>query len=100
VNISGEEVTVGDKDLKKEKPKHGYLPFGFKEEDKPEGLRLKEYKIDYKRFYPQNLLDTAGKPISHLSQIFGKVVTKKGGQPPFSQILNFSVPAFGIRHSW
>ena len=47
VDIFGDEVVVGDTDLKKEKTKNSYLPFGFKEQDKPEGMRLREHKMDY-----------------------------------------------------
>jgi hypothetical protein len=47
VDNSGDEVTVGDEDLKRETTKAGYLPFGFTEEAKPVDLSLKQYNIDY-----------------------------------------------------
>jgi hypothetical protein len=47
VDTSGDEVAVGDEDLKRETTKAGYLPFGFIAETKPAGLRLKQYNIDY-----------------------------------------------------
>jgi len=47
VDTSGDEVTVGDEDLKRETTKAGYLPFGFTEEAKPVDLSLKQYNIDY-----------------------------------------------------
>ena len=47
VDTSGDEVIVGDEDLKRETTKAGYLPFGFIEETKPADLSLKQYNIDY-----------------------------------------------------
>jgi hypothetical protein len=47
VDTSGDVVTVGDEDLKRETTKAGYLPFGFVEETKPVDLSVKQYNIDY-----------------------------------------------------
>lgn len=47
VDTSGDEVTVGDEDLKRETTKAGYLPFGFVEKTKPADLSVKRYNIDY-----------------------------------------------------
>ena len=47
VDISGDEVTVGDEDLKRETTKSGYLPFGFVEETKPADLSVKRYDTNY-----------------------------------------------------